>query len=324
MNYKLEYSRNDSKKDITKQCGNVTWTDNEDTLGVAFSFDFAKVNSNKIENGDIIYFNNLDTNKNVFTGIVTSLDRGRLIDSIRCYDFAFYLNKSETIIQFNNISASAALKALFRKTNIPFNKIPLMATKVTRIFKGKVISEIIKEILEIVFLETGKQYRIVMDGAAVSIEEIGLKYVSEKVKLAENLSSFDISHAIEKSAILTESIEELKNSIIVASGDESDAILEHVKDDASINKFGFLQKVISVNENDEAQSRQIAKTLLNELNKVLISSSIRLLGNDQVKSGTIIELFVTVIGLVGMFKVKGITHNIAGSVYIMTLNIEGV
>lgn len=324
MDYRLKYSRMGESKNITGQCGNVAWTDDEETLGVAFSFEFAKVNDVKIENGDIIYFDNLETSTNVFTGIVTSLDRGRLTDTIRCYDFAFYLNKSEVIIQFNNVSATAALKALFIKVGIPFNHIPLMHTKINKIYKGQAISEVIKGILEAVYLEIGKKYRIYMDGGSVSIGEVGVEHIKAETSLAKNLRSFDITRAIDKSARLTETIEDLKNSIVIVSGDESNTILERAKDELSIEKYGLLEKVITASDKDEAQSRQSAKILLKAMNKVMRTSSIRLIGNDTVMPGKIIDLYIGSIGLVGMYKVKGVSHSIAAGGYSMTLSIEGM
>lgn len=324
MNYRLKYSRIGDSKEITKQCGNVAWTDNEDTLGVAFGFEIAKVNKVKIENGDIIYFDNLETSSNVFTGIVTSIDRGRLTDSIRCYDFAFYLNKSEVIIQFNNVSATAALKALFKKVGVPFKDIPEMHTRINKIFKGQAISEVVKDILESVYLDTGKKYRLFMDGDSVSIAEIGVEHIKATTSLAKNLKDFDITRAIDKSARLTESIEELKNSIVVVSGDESNAILERERDESSIIKFGLLEKVITASDKNEAQSRHSAKILLKEMNKVMMTSSVKLIGNDTVKPGKIIDLHIKSIGLVGMYKVKGVSHNISAGAYTMTLSIEGM
>lgn len=324
MNYKLEYGRDGLKKDITKQCGNVSWTDSEDTLGVAFSFEFAKVKGHEIQNGDIIYFENLESDQNVFTGIVTSLDRGYLTDSIRCYDFAFYLNKSETIIQFNGVSATAALKALFRKVGIPYKDIPQMSTRIWKIFKGKVISEIIREILELVYLETGKRYKIAMTGMSLTIAEVSIDYTKAYASLASNLPRFDITKAVDKSSRLTESIEELKNAITIVSGDESNTIIEHAKDHDSIKKYGLLEKVMTAPDKDEAQSRQSAKVLLKALNKVIKTSSIKLMGNDSVRAGQVIELFVPIIGLVGFYKVKNITHVISGGVYTMSLNVEGM
>lgn len=198
MNFKLEYLRNKIRTDITKQSGNVGWTSDENLLSISFEFEFAKINDNKIVCGDIIYFDDLTLNTNVFTGIVTSISKGEYKDTVRCNDFAFYLNSSKTIIQFNEVPGTKALKSLFLKSKIEFNNIAEMNTIISMIYKDKYISEIISDILNQVYLETGKKYLIEMEGNKINIIEQSLIYIDEVCRLASNLPVFKIQNAIEK------------------------------------------------------------------------------------------------------------------------------
>ena len=102
---------------ITKLIGNLTWSDDLETLGTKISFDFSRNADDKYlsrfdiaECGDKIVLTN-GTNE-VFRGIITDLDWGKYNKSITCFDYAFYLNQSKTVKQFYKIAANRAILEL--------------------------------------------------------------------------------------------------------------------------------------------------------------------------------------------------------------------
>lgn len=322
MNYKLEVIKDNIAEDITNQSGNINWSSDEETLSVNFTFDFAEV-SKKVEPGDIIKFINLETNKNIFTGIVVNKTKGDLVSNISCYDFCFYLNKSEVVIQFNKVSASNALKILLDKFNISYKQIDEMNTVISKIYKDIPISDVVFDILDQVYLETKKKYILEIEGNELLIIEQSKQIINAEVKLARNLSSFSISKLIGKASKVTESIESLRNSIVIVSSDEKrNKIIKSLKDDLSIKKYGLLQEVVTVDDKNESQARNIAKNLLSELNKVFKSSNIQLLGNDSVKAGRIIILNEPTLSLIGEYKIKNAAHSIASNIYMMNLTLD--
>lgn len=108
---------NDTWQDITAYTGAYSRADNIRALGMSFDF---KLLSNPLDRNakgrelpigtKLTLFSD---GEQIFSGIVVSYERSSLSEyTYKAYDYGFYLNKSEAIIQFNDISASAAIQKL--------------------------------------------------------------------------------------------------------------------------------------------------------------------------------------------------------------------
>ena len=75
----------------------------------------------------------------------------------------------------------------------------------------------------------------------------------------------------------------MKNKILVVSNEQDEAeILATAQDEGNIKKYGCLQEVINVSpDEDEAKTRNIAKTKLKELNKVFKTANFQGFGNGR-------------------------------------------
>jgi len=328
--YTLFLIKNTGQKlNITALSANLTWRDSLESLGMELTFDAARNIEDKyladydlIELGDKVILTNNSTE--VFRGIITDLSTERYKKSITAFDYAFYLNQSKTIIQFRKVSATDAVKQLCNKFNVPVGNITSITTQITKIYKDKTIAEIIKDLLNQATNELGVKYRLEMRAGKLHIESYVDLVVTATFQPAPNLAAFNITDAI-GSINKKESIQALRNSIQITSGDEqSSRIVTAVTDEASIAKYGLLQDVESIDDADFSQASNIANNKLAELNKVQQDISIELLGDDAVRSARILTINNGIFGLSGNYLVKECTHTYNNSIHKMSLGVEEV
>ncbi|OLS02236.1 XkdQ/YqbQ family protein [Tissierella creatinophila] len=319
MTYKLNLIKNNGfRKSLTPISGNLSWKDSIDTLGMELSFDIAR-RDDKVEIGDkIIMYSN---NKEIFRGIIVDLGTEIYTKSITAFDYAFYLNKSKTIVQFNKTRADNAIRTLCSKFNIPIGRIVGISTPIAKIYKDDTISDIIKDILDQATSTLGIKYRLEMREGKLFIERY-TELIVKPIFKSLNLDVLKNIGGISKS----ESISDMKNSILISSGDEkSSRVVATAKDNKNISKFGLLQDVESVDDKDIAKAKNIAKNKLKELNKIGEDISLGpLLGDDRVRAGRILELDNNLFGLKGKYLVKDCTHNYHNSIHTMNVTIEKV
>lgn len=325
--YSVFLIRDSKTYNITALCGDLSWRDSIDTLGMEFNFSTGYTDARffpklVVQLGDLIVLSN--NGSEVFRGIVTdeNID-GRFNRSFTAFDFAFYLNKSRTIIQFNKMRADNAIKELCGKFNIPIGNITAIPTLISKIYKDATIADIIDDILEQTTKEKGIKYRKEMRTGKFYIEKYSDLIVKGLFKPASNIQAFDVTKAI-GSISRSRSIADMKNSILIVSGEEkSTRVAAKAEDAASIKKYGLLQDIESVDSKNIAQARNIAKNKLAELNKIAEDTSIELLGADSVRAGRILEITEPITGLSGKYLVKECTHTYSNRIHKMNLTIEG-
>ncbi|TCO69497.1 XkdQ/YqbQ family protein [Marinisporobacter balticus] len=322
------YNVDGTVKNISGMVGSLSWSSSEDTLGVQLDFDIAY--------NDIIYFPKdvldignivvlINNGLEIFRGvIITEEINGEFSRHYIAFDYAFYLNKSKGIYQFNKVSASNAITQLLNDFSVPIGNITSMSTVVSYIYHDKVISDIIKDILQQAINETGQKYRLEMRAGKLYIEKQTDLVIQATFKLADNLSTNDITSAI-SNPTRRRSIEEMKNSIIVvANNKDSMRVAGEEKDDNSVKQYGLLQDVQSIDEKDIAQARSIAQTLLKDLNRIFEDNSIETIGNDEVRSGRILNIVEPITGMNGQYRIKSCTHSLSNGIHKMTLNLGGI
>ena len=323
---KLLYSYNGEWLDITTITGSYTRSDNIDSLGQELNFTMAvnplDVNfaNYEIEIGSkvVMYSNDLP----VFRGIVVSASRSG-VDTInyKCFDYAFYLNKSEVLIQFNNVSVTTALNRLCSENGIAVGAITNIATMVNKIYSGDKISDVIKDLLKLATNETGNKYRLEVRDGKLFIEDYTELIVTATYTPAKGAEPFDVTKII-GSFSSSYTIEDMATRVLVVSSSEKHTqIYGNVEDSNNIAKYGVLQKVEKVDKKNKSQAVQIARNKLKELNKVKRTFNVTLFGDDVVRSGRTLVFDQPDINLVGSFLVKNCTHNYNGNKHFMTLEL---
>lgn len=303
--------------DITPYTGGYTLSDNIDSLGAEFTF---RLMSNPLDvnfrgkelpiGTKVVFFHN--TTK-MFSGVITSYSRNAMaIFEYKAYDYAFYLNKSEAQIQFNNnINTSDAIRRLCNENGVTVGSICDIPTPVNKIYQGNPISDIIKDLLRMAEDEQKVHYRMEVRDAALYIERYQDLYVqAEAVNLIGDFSS-------------SYSVEDMANRIVIVSSSEKNQQIVAEKSDAnSIRTYGQITKIEKVDDKKMSQAAEIAANKLLDKNSVKRSFSVTLLGSDAVRSGRMMIFDQPEINLTGAYLVKNCTHNFDGNKHTMRLDLE--
>lgn len=293
-----------------ENAGNLAWGDDIETIASEFSF----VSPQNVSVGAKVVIINADTGKEVLRGILTdkSFDKNKLYQ-YSGFDYGFYLNKNEIIIQFNKVKIDTAIKQLCAKIGVPCGNICNINAYVTKIFKDNTVSDIILELLEMARKKTGAKYifscqcgKLEIIDTMAECESIIELTDGQELKIADSLGNISYS----------ESIQELKNSIqIVDSGEKSIFVVASARDNESISKYGLLGQVESVDKDDKTSKSVIANNLLKDLNKITTSVQVEMLGTDDLKKGSILNFNYPEYNLSGNYYAKTTKHNISNNIH---------
>lgn len=327
MKFTFFISKNNKKTDITDYIGNISWNDSIETLGIQLDFSIPKDNAFiniTINCGDIILFYKDDIL--IFYGIIIDKNVSSIFEkSFTAFDFAFYLNKSQGIKQFNNISASKCISNICNEQGISLKEIPYLNTKINHIYYENTIAEIIDDILEQCNKETGKIYYKEVLGLDLYIFERGIKVINPTFKMAVNVASINVLDEIGANFSKTYSIADLKNKVtIITQNEENLRVLAKKEDLKSIEKYGLLQYIENIDEKDINQAMNIANNKLKELNKIKETFSFELLGDINIKAGRVLNIDNNIIGIKGKFSIISSNHLIENGIHKTNIEVERV
>lgn len=306
----------DKQIDISAFCGNVTRADNIDSLGVELNFDYL---NNHVYDGyttftalrtgnTIILF---DNDEQIFQGQIITLSRNSISSySVKCFDNAFYLNKNQTKIQFTNLDVKACIEKLCSQEYIPCKVDCDIPTKVTKIYNGETIANIIDDLLKQATNDTGLKYRREYN------------YGSLYVNAMNNLKMIWKSKPLVSDFSYDESIDNLANRVVVISSSEKNTtVYAEAKNEESIKMYGQYTHYEKVDDKKKAKAKKIAETKLKELSKTFEKATVTLLGDNYIRSGRIIKFEQPEIGLYGEYLVEHCTHNYSDSLHTMEVEI---
>lgn len=236
------------------------------------------------------------------------------------YDFGFYLNHNSIIKQFNGIKISDAINTLCRDFKIPIGVIPKLPATVKKIYKNVLLSDCIKELLELAEKKMNVDYYYMTSSNG--------KFNIKKYEVIEDLSAYIsktytmLSQYAIQNQNMTVSMEDLKNQIVVVDS-SSDKISKKitVKDDKSIKKYGLLQYVEEVDKDNKNNYRKIGQSKLAELNKLTTSLSMTTLGDYRMRKGVIIPINNKLFDIKGDFLIKSSRHSISDTKELVTVNL---
>ncbi|QHI71461.1 XkdQ/YqbQ family protein [Aminipila terrae] len=313
--------------DISSMVGNVTLNSSLDTLGDQLDFEIAYSDMQyypnfSVDTGDFVKLFD-EGKKEVFIGIIISKSRSEKTQSFTCFDFAFYLNKSKIIKQFNGVRADAAIKSLLLELGVTVGTVADMPTIIKKIYYDKEVAQVLKDIIEEVTNATGVKYVMEMNEGKLWIFKDTELQINVKVKVADNLPMVDINETISNPSKKA-SMEDMKNSIVIYVGtDEKIKTIAEAKSDWMVKRYGLLRETISMEDKDIAQGRNIAQNKLKELCKVSFEGSVEVLGHFDLRAGRILVLNEPVTNLVGKYKIKSARHSI-GKIHTTSLQLEEV
>ena len=299
--------------------GNLSWGDDIETIASEFSFD----STENIEIGSKILIANAETGKEVLRGILTDKSRNnRNKFSYSGFDYGFYLNKNEIIIQFNNVKIDTAIKQLCAKVNVPCGNICSINAYVTKIYKDKTVSDIIIELLEQARKKTGAKYIFSCQQGKLEVVNT-MEKCETKIELARG-HLMPINETL-GGITYTESIQDLKNAIsLVDTQEKKTFVVASAKDDESIKKFGLLGQIESIDKDDKTSKTIVVQNLLKDLNKVTVKIGVEMLGSDDFKKGSILSLDYPEFEIVGDYFATSTKHSISNRIHHLNAELEKV
>ncbi len=315
----------DSEKiDISDFVGNISWSDSIDTLGVQLDFAIPKDNAYInffVDCGDKI---SLYKDKLIFQGIITDKNiNGIFEETFTSFDFAFYLNKSKIIKQFNNISGRLAISSVCSEQGITVGEIPNLTTNINHIYFENTIAEIIDDILEQCNKETGKIYYKEVLEDKLYIFERGTKIINPTYKMAVNVATINVLDEIGQNFSKGYSIADLKNKVtIITQTEKSARVIATKEDNKNIEKYGLLHHIESIDEKDINKATNIASNKLKELNTIKETLSLELLGSEQLKAGRVLNINNKDIGINGKFNIISSSHTVENGIHKTNIEIE--
>lgn len=301
---RIEAIIDDNPYIISAFCGNVTKEDDIKSLGVKLSFDY--LNNNVLDHNtvwiDLSLGNTImmyDDDTLLFQGTIQKASRSGLSSyQYDVFDNAWYLNKQEARIQFNNVDVKQAIETLCKQENIPCNVACDIPTKVTKIYNGDTIGNIIDDLLKMATDEIGKKYRREYNDGKLYINAFdNLKMIWDSEPLVSDFSQ-------------EFNCDGMANKVVILSGNEKNTTVVATKqDDASIKKYGLYVHYEKVDDKKKAKADQIATTKLKAMSNPKKSISCTLWGDNYVRSGRILKFNQPNIGMVGEYLVTHCTHN---------------
>lgn len=301
---RIEAIINDNPYIISAFCGNITKEDDIKSLGVKLSFNYL---NNKVIDKNTVWIDlslgntimMYDDDTLLFQGTIQKASRDGLSSyQYDAFDNAWYLNKQEARIQFNGVDVKTAIETLCKQENIPCNVACDIPTKVTKIYNGDTISNIIDDLLKMATDELGKRYRREYNDGKLYINAFdNLKMIWDSEPLVSDFSQ-------------EFTCDEMANKIVILSGNEKNTnVVATKQDDESIKKYGLYVHYEKVDDKKKAQADQIASTKLKAMSTPKKNISCTLWGDNYVRSGRILKFNQPNISMIGEYLVTNCTHN---------------
>ncbi len=322
---------NRQSEDITKLVSDLTWSESLDTVGLSLSFSVPDTDERYIprvliEAGDIIQIFNDDGE--MIRAVAVNVERSFPKRSVKAFDYGFYINKNDIVIQFKNKSVSECIKELFLRVGITCGSVCDMPAKVNGVYI-KNVNEIIKELIKIQRDNDGKKYYYELRGEKIYVFKLEDTPISYIFKPAYDVGEFDITnkkaHGMGK---YSHSIENMRNRITAAVNSKTSgnmpAAQYTVSDDANIAKYGLLAENYSVNSDDFHNIKSIADNELKEKNRLKRGLSMDFIGHDKARPGRVMRIVDDYLGIDDYFRIQSVNHKINGGVHTMNCTLDFV
>ncbi|KYG92349.1 hypothetical protein A0U40_05240 [[Bacillus] sp. KCTC 13219] len=320
MAHELWLVKDATMTNITPLIGTVSWRGNTAELGDEISFDIAfndvtHFPKNPCDIGDMIILKNGDYE--ITRALIVNESRdGRGPIGYTAFDFSFYINKSNAIYQFRKMPADQCIRKILNDFGVPIGNIVSMPVSIDKIFNDVLVSDIIREIIDIAEKKLGIKYLMEMRQGKMFIENQNDLLIKASFILGGK--KYDAIDAIMNPS-RKRSISEMVNSIQIVGND--DKVVMSKSDDAMISKYGKLQKVVKLDQNEKLSAAQIAQNELNALSKITEEISIELIGDDRVRAGRLLEVVEPLTGIKGTYLINDVNHTISGGIHTMSLGL---
>ncbi len=327
--YKITLIKDGVSSDITDMVGEISWSEDMDSVGLSLSFSVPDSEERYIPQllimaGDIISVSNDEGE--LIKAVVVSVTRNFPKRNVKAYDFGFYLNKNDIVIQFKDKSVSDCLRELFGKVNIPVGEICDMPAKVNGVYI-KNVNEVIKELIEIQQGNDGKKYYYELRGDKIFVFQLPEEPIEYIFKPAVNVAAFDVTQRDAHSrGQYTHSIENMKNRVTAIINSKTTgnmpAVEFTVSDDENIKKYGLLSENYSVNSEDLDNIKSLAKNELTDKNKLKRELTMDFIGHDSARPGRVMHIIDDFLGIDDFFRIQSVNHKVNGDIHTMSCTLN--
>ena len=315
--------------DITAIAGGVAWQNTLAELATTLNFEVGKVNARHTKiylprEGSIV---RLVTDRGatfaeeILRGIILTVDDGSAVSNkYVAVDFGFYLNKNAETYQFTDVPANQAIKQICGDFGIPVDSLCDLPLTFSKIYLDKSAAEVIWDILQQTTDASGYAYNFDVTPRGLRVYRLGDHVANPNFKLSENTKSYnsvDLRGAVSHSV----SIENMKNSVKIVSGDEKGFThLTTERNEGLISKYGLLQTVEKIDEKNLGNADSIAKQKLAELSQKEETFSFEIIEAPDSYTRAGYELEVDGV----KYIIEGSAHSIINSVHRVKLDLRRV
>jgi hypothetical protein len=307
--------------DITITAGGIAWQNTLAELATTLNFEVAKLDAQhtKIylpQEGSIV---RLNADEEFFRGIILTVDDGsKTSNKYTAVDFGFYLNKNSETYQFTDASANQAITQICGNFGIPIDSLCALPLTFSKIYLDKSAAEVIWDILEQTAAVLGYAYNFDVTPKGLRVYRLGDLIASPRFRLSENTqwyNSVDLRGGVSHSV----SIEDLKNSVKVVSGDEKGFTLIAAEQNAElISKYGLLQTVEKINEKELGNAANLARQKMSELSQKKETFSFEIIEADDCYTRAGYEIEVDG----AKFIIEGSSHSIKNGIHYVKLDLR--
>lgn len=332
--FKLLLYKNDGKTqyDITSIVGQITWDSNL-SLTSALEMDILWNDTkslwpkNPCDLGDVVLL--FEDGKEIYRGVVaTEVRSGRDAIKYTVFDYAWYLGKSKSVYQFKTIASNAILKIL-KDFGMLVGNVPTMSTIIDEIYMEKSPAEIIEDIYKRHERKTGKRYNVEMRQGQIYFEEIKDLVIKGTFRLAPNLPVNDVFDN-PLGADRSRTIDSMRNRVkilIERSDDEKNKgkaqyeVVATAQDQSSILKFGLLEDTYKIDEEDASKAKAVSEILLDRLNKIHETNSLKLMGDSAFKAGRLLVVDEPITGMKNTYMIIWAKHTVVSQQHTMEIEL---
>ncbi|WP_319201338.1 hypothetical protein [uncultured Ilyobacter sp.] len=262
----IEDSKRYDITDITNK--SISWSKSPDEFAQKLSFDILDVKKagfvkNPVKIGSVI---EVISSKTEFSGIVITSNKVRNGSANTAVDFVYYFNQNEEIYQFDNVKASTCIESVFSSMGAPTGTLDSVDVVIDKIYFNSSAGGVIKDIIDIILMETGKKYRFYYRDGKFHFRKY--KDTVESYEIDFYNKKYDINSFLDDVS-LSKGINNMKNAVkIVIKNNESQYETKSLRDDGNIEKYGIMQKVLEIEASDKYRADSMAENFIKENSKV--------------------------------------------------------
>ncbi|QKS71948.1 hypothetical protein FLK61_35360 [Paenalkalicoccus suaedae] len=315
---RLEHDNGSRIADVTEIVTSVNWSGDvneayralEVTLKNTLDMRERRID---FENGDRIRFYNHD--EELFRGRIFKFGINHTGDeTLTVYDTNTYLTRSQITRTFRNVTASDIFTRVAREYGVTPGEVADTGYRIPKLVaNGDTLFQLFVKALTLTEKQNGRRFRIINRQGRVHLEERKAQVTRQVLESGANILS----------ASYSQSIEDLRNRLVMVGGDK-DQFREVRINQQLIDKYGLMAAVESYSGNEvkRAEVKQAADQKFRELATINDEANVTCLGINSVTSGSAVYVVERMTGILGGYYVSSDQHTFTNGKHEMRLTLS--